>query len=55
MYVKDSIIEAQIEKDLKKQHLKGRIEEVERQLKLQVKGKNRCSALQERLETLEGN
>ena len=54
MYVKDSIIEAQIEKDLKKQHLKGRIEEVERQLKLQVKGKNRCSALQERLETLRG-
>ncbi|MDP3104140.1 MAG: hypothetical protein Q8M95_05985 [Candidatus Methanoperedens sp.] len=32
MYVKDSIIEAQIEKDLKKEQLKGRIKEIERQL-----------------------
>jgi len=30
MCVKDSVIEAQIEKDLKKEQLKGRIKELER-------------------------
>ena len=54
MYVKDSIIEAQIEKDLKKQHIKGRIKEVERQLSLRAKGKRRCSGLKGRLEKLKG-
>lgn len=54
MYVKDSVIEAQIEKDLKKQHVKGRIKEVERQLSLRVKGKRRCSGLKGRLEKLRG-
>ncbi|MFZ2409949.1 MAG: hypothetical protein WAW23_00095 [Candidatus Methanoperedens sp.] len=54
MYIKDSIIEAQIEKDLKKQHVKGRIEEVERELGFRAKGKRRCSGLEERLEKLRG-
>ncbi len=50
VYVKDSIIEAQIEKDLKKQHLKGRIEEIEHQLR----GKKWNSGLRERLKRLRG-
>ncbi len=54
MYVKDSVIEAQIEKDLKKQHVKGRIKEVERQLSLRAKRKRRCSGLKGRLEKLRG-
>jgi hypothetical protein len=53
MYVKDSIIEAQIEKDLKKHHLEGRIIEIEHQLLL-AKGKNHYSGLKERLEKLKG-
>ena len=50
MYVKDSIIEARIEKDLKKQHLKGRITEIEYQLNSQ----ENClkSGLRERLNRL---
>ncbi|GFO96528.1 hypothetical protein ig2599ANME_0717 [groundwater metagenome] len=32
MYVKDSIIQARIEKDLEKEQLKGRIKEIERKL-----------------------
>ncbi len=32
MYVKDSIIEARIAKDLKREQLKGRIDEIKRQL-----------------------
>lgn len=50
MYVKDSIIEARIEKDLKKQHLKGRITEIEQQLK----SKENClkPGLRERLNRL---
>jgi len=32
MYVKDSIIEARIAKDLKREQLKGRIDEIRRQL-----------------------
>lgn len=54
MYVKDSIIEALIEKDLKKQHVKGRIEEVELQLGFRAKGNRGCSGLEERLEKLRG-
>lgn len=54
MYVKDSVIEAHIGKDLKKQRLKGRIEEVEHLLRLQVKGRYRSLKLQERLEKLRG-
>ncbi len=50
MYVKDSIIEARIEKDLKKQHLKGRITEIERQLDSQEDRLN--SGLRERLNRL---
>ncbi len=49
MYVKDSIIEAQIEKDLKKEQLKGRIKEIKRQL-----GAKGDSRLSERLKKLEG-
>ncbi len=54
MYVKDSVIEAQIEKDLKKQHVKGRIREVEHQLSRRGKAKCRHSKLQQRLEILRG-
>ncbi len=50
MYVKDSIIEARIEKDLKKQHLKGRITEIERQLKSEENSLN--PGLRERLNRL---
>ncbi len=55
MYVKDSIIEAQIEKDLKKQHIKGRIKEIEHQLKLRSEGKSKYSGLRKRLKRLRGN
>ena len=54
MYVKDSVIEARIEKDLKKQHLEGRIEEIEHQLRLRREGKNLRSGLRERLKRLRG-
>lgn len=47
MYVKDSVIEAQIDKDLKKEKLKGRIKEIERQLRAQSN-----SGLDERLKKL---
>ncbi|MCZ7373174.1 MAG: hypothetical protein O8C60_05880 [Candidatus Methanoperedens sp.] len=50
MYVKDSIIEARIEKDLKKQHLKGSITEIEHQLKSVENCLN--SGLRERLNRL---
>ena len=53
MYVKDSIIEAQIEKDLKKRHLQGRIKEIEEQLRSEGKGKS--SGLRKRLERLRGD
>lgn len=49
MYVKDSIIEAQIEKDLKKEQLKGRITEIEHQLSAQSNNE-----LKERLKKLKG-
>ena len=52
MYVRDSIIEAQIEKDLKKRHLQGRIKEIEEQLKLRSEGKGKSSGLRKRLERL---
>lgn len=52
MYVKDSIIEAQIQKDLKIQQLEGRIKEIEHQLKLTSHGKNMDSNLRERLKRL---
>lgn len=54
MYVKDSVIEARIEKDLKKERLEGRLEEVEHQLGLMAKGKSRYSGLRERLRRLRG-
>ncbi len=54
MYVKDSVIEAQIEKDLEKQHLKGRIDEIEHQIRRKKKGRRRCSGLRERLKKLRG-
>jgi len=41
MYVKDSIIEAQIEKDLKKEQLKGRIKELEHQIRSEGNGGRR--------------
>ena len=50
MYVKDSIIEARIEKDLKEQRLAGRIEEIEHQLR----ARSRHSELRERLKRLRG-
>ncbi len=55
MYVRDSIIEAQIEKDLKKRHLQGRIKEIEEQLKLRSEGKGKYSGLRKRLERLRGD
>ncbi len=54
MYVKDSVIEAQIEVDLQKQHLKGMIEEVERELDLSPKGSSQRALLEKRLEKLKG-
>jgi len=54
VYVKDSIIEDQIEKDLEKQCLKGRIKEVERQIRLRAKRKSRYFRLRERLKRLRG-
>ncbi len=55
MYVKDSIIEAQIEKDLKKEQLKGRIKELERQLRSEgnVGLRERLKKLKEELKLLE--
>jgi hypothetical protein len=50
VYVKDSIIEARIEKDLKKQRLEGRIMEIERQLKSEENRLN--SVLRDRLNRL---
>ena len=55
MYIRDSIIEAQIEKDLKKRHLQGRIKEIEEQLKLRSEGKGKHSGLRKRLERLRGD
>ena len=52
MYIKDSVIEARIEKDLEKQRLEGRIEEIEYQLRLCAESKNRYSGLRERLKRL---
>ena len=56
MYVKDSIIEAQIEKDLKKEQLKGRIKELERELRSEGNGgrKERLKKLKEELKLLQG-
>jgi len=55
MYVKDSIIEAQIEKDLKKEKLKGRIKELERQMRSEGNGgrKERLNKLKEELKLLQ--
>ncbi len=52
MYVKDSVIEAQIEKDLKKEHVKGRIQEVENQIRLHDRCRSRYSGMRERLKRL---
>ncbi len=54
MYVKDSVIEAQIEKDLKKEKLKGRIREIERQLRTENDSKlgERLKKLKEELKLL---
>ena len=56
MYVKDSIIEAQIEKDLKKEQLKGRIKEIERQIRSEGNGglRERLKQLKEELKLLRG-
>ncbi len=54
MYVKDSVIEAQIEVDLQKQRLKGMIEEVEHELALSPKGSSQRALLEKRLEKLRG-
>ena len=54
MYVKDSVIEAQIEVDLQKQRLKGMIEEVEHELNLSPKGSSQRALLEKRLEKLRG-
>ncbi len=54
MYVKDSVIEAQIEVDLQKQRLKGMIEEVEHELALLPKGSSQRVLLEKRLEKLRG-
>ncbi len=55
MYVKDSVIEAQIEKDLKKEKLKGRIKEIERQLRTEGKSgpDERLKKLKEELKLLQ--
>ena len=55
MYVKDSIIEAQIEKDLKKEQLKGRIKELEYQLRSEGNGglNERLKKLKEELKLLQ--
>ncbi len=56
MYVKDSIIEAQIEKDLKKEQLSGRIKELEHQLCSEGDGDHgeRLKKLKEELKLLQG-
>ncbi len=52
VYVKDSLIEKQIEQDLEKERLKGMIEEVEYELSLLPCGSSQRSSLEERLEKL---
>ncbi len=54
MYVKDSVIEAQIEKDLKKENLKGRIREIERRLRTENDSRlgERLKKLKEELKLL---
>jgi hypothetical protein len=56
MYVKDSIIEAQIENDLKKEQLKGRIKELERHLRSEGNDglRERLKKLKEELKLLQG-
>ena len=54
MYVKDSVIEAQIEVDLQKQRLKGMIEEAEHELTLSPKGSSQRALLEKRLDKLRG-
>jgi len=55
MYVKDSIIQARIEKDLKKEQLKGRIEEIECRLNGECDSglRGRLKKLKEELELLQ--
>ena len=55
MYVRDSIIQARIEKDLKKEQLKGRIEEIECQLNAECNSglRGRLKKLKEELELLQ--
>jgi chaperonin cofactor prefoldin len=53
VYVKDSVIEKIIEKDLQMMQLEGRIKEIEYQIEHLEDG-NQCSTLQERLEKLRG-
>ena len=54
MYVKDSVIEARIEKDLKKEKLKGRIMEIKRQLRTESDSRlgERLKKLKEELKLL---
>ncbi len=55
MYVKDSVIEAEIETDLQKERLKGMIEEVEHELLFMPDdGSSRRSSLENRLNELKG-
>ncbi len=54
MYVKDSVLEAQIETDLQKQLLKGKIEEVEHELSLMPDSSSHRSLLENRLNDLKG-
>ncbi len=54
MYVKDSVIEAQIEVDLQKQRLRGMIEEIEHEINLSPKGSSQRALLEKRLEKLRG-
>ncbi len=54
MYVKDSIIEKIIEKDLQVMQLEGRIKEVEYQID-QVQDRTQRSSLQDRLKKLRGD
>jgi TATA-binding protein-associated factor Taf7 len=53
MYVKDSVIENQIERDLKKQRLEGMIEEVKHQLE-RAKDEAQRSRFENRVEKLRG-
>ena len=54
MYTKDSVIEARIETDLKKERLKGMIDELEHEIHLTPETNSRRSSLESRLNQLKG-